>query len=392
MYRYVITDETFATLARFEELRRALDEQAMLPRAWYGHMRRELEAEAVGASVSMEGIPVTVDEVRRILAGDRPEAVSSEDADLVTGYREAMRHVLSRADDPDFRWQSEVIRGIHERVLAGSWEKQAGRYRQNQNRVVDSVSRTELYVPPPPEQVPALTEDLVGWLDSGADNQSAPIAAALAHVRLAGVHPFSDGNGRTARIVASLVMYRGGYRLPQFTSLEEWWGRHRAEYYDAFSCLGSEWAPTADVTPFISAHVLAQCSQAEALSLRQSAERLLWLALEDVAVHAAGTDARAANALYEGFMGREVTNRYYRSVVDVTAATAAHDLARLDAAGVLQRRGSGRSTAFVGTVLLVERLAAVLALDIDLRGASFYDERLRDALLSRLSAKSIGRV
>jgi Fic family protein len=390
MYRYTTTDEISTRLLRFEELRKALDEQAMLPRAWYGHMRRELEAEAVGASVSMEGIPVTVDEVRRILAGDRPDAVSSEDADLVVGYREAMRHVLSRADDPDFRWESEVVRGIHERVLAGSWVMQAGRYRQNQNRVVDSASRTELYVPPSPEHVPALVDDLVGWLGAGADDQPAPIAAALAHVRLAGIHPFADGNGRTARIIASLVMYRGGYRLPQFTSLEEWWGRHLADYYAAFSCLGTEWDPAADVTPFVSAHVLAQCSQAEALSLRQSAERELWLALEDVAVHAAGTDARSANALYEALMGREVTNRYYRSVVDVAAPTAASDLARLDAAGLLERRGSGRSTAFVGTVRLVEGLAAALALDLDLRGASSYDGRLRDALLARLSARSLG--
>jgi Fic family protein len=47
-------------------------------------------------------------------------------------------------------------------------------------------------------------------------------------VAVAAIHPFRDGNGRVARVVASLAMYRGGFNLPEFTSLEEWWGRHRA--------------------------------------------------------------------------------------------------------------------------------------------------------------------
>ena len=88
------------------------------------------------------------------------------------------------------------------------------------------------------------------------------------HIRLAGIHPFSDGNGRTARILASLAMYRGGYRSPEFTSLEEWWGGHVADYYRAFDCLGSEWADEVDVTPFVEAHIRAQVSQVEALSLQ----------------------------------------------------------------------------------------------------------------------------
>lgn len=68
----------------------------------------------------------------------------------------------------------------------------------------------------------------------------------------------SDGNGRVARVAASLAMYRGGFKLPEFTSLEEWWGRHRADYYAAFRCLGDIFNPTADITPFLRAHMEAQ--------------------------------------------------------------------------------------------------------------------------------------
>lgn len=71
----------------------------------------------VAASTSMEGVPVTANEVRRILAGDRPLSVSSTDASLISGYRDAMSFVLRRADDQAFRWDAELIRTIHDFVL-----------------------------------------------------------------------------------------------------------------------------------------------------------------------------------------------------------------------------------------------------------------------------------
>src|SRR3989337_786935 len=89
--------------------KRRLDYRGVLPRAWAGRLRRELEAEAVAASTSMEGVPVTVDEVRRILAGESPPEVRPEDQALVEGYRQAMEFVLRRADDAAFRWTRELL-------------------------------------------------------------------------------------------------------------------------------------------------------------------------------------------------------------------------------------------------------------------------------------------
>lgn len=60
-------------------------------------------------------------------------------------------------------------------------------------------------------------------------------------------HPPVHRNGRSARILASLAMYRGGFKRREFTSLEEWWGRHLQDYYDLFSCLGLGFDRDADV-------------------------------------------------------------------------------------------------------------------------------------------------
>lgn len=345
-------------VSRLETLRRMLDGRGVLPRRWQGRLRRDLEVEAVAASTSMEGVPVTVDEVRRILAGDRPRSVSETDAALVAGYRDAMAFVLRRADATGFAWHGELLIAIHDRVMGGDFAAGAGDYRRGQV-FVGSPHRGLVYVPPPAAEVAGLVEDLGQWLTAAeARDVPAPVRAAVAHVRLAGIHPFSDGNGRVARILASLVMYRGGYRLPEFTSLEEWWGTHQADYYAAFDCVGAAWQPAADVTAFVRAHVRAQVTQVEALSLRHATERAIWTALEDIATEDLDGAPRLADALFDAFAGRSVTNRYYRALADVGAPTAASDLRRLAAAGLLEAVGAGSSTAYVGTARLVQLVAA----------------------------------
>lgn len=363
MYRFEQTADILTATARLEELRATLDTRGVLPRRWLGRLRRDLEAEAVAASTAMEGVPVTVDEVRRILAGDQPRSVSDSDAALVAGYRDAMAFVLRRADAVGFAWNGELLIALHDRVMGGNYAVGAGDYRHNQV-FVGSPSRGLVYLPPGAGDVVGLVDELGSWLSSAAAQQlPPPVQAALAHVRLAGTHPFADGNGRVARILASLVMYRGGYRLPEFTSLEEWWGAHRAAYYAAFDCLGEAWNPDADVTAFVRAHVQAQVTQVEALSLRHATERAIWTALEDIATEDLHGPPRLADALFDAFAGRGVTNRYYRHLTDVGAPTAASDLRRLTAAGLLTTVGAGSSTAYIATTRLMQLVSIAAGLD-----------------------------
>lgn len=382
MYRFAITKTIRADLDRIETLRERLDTRGGLPRRWIGRMRRDLEAGAFAASTSMEGIPVTVEEVRRILAGDLPSSVHQQDAALVQGYRDAMGFVLRRADDPDFAWEAELIRGIHDRVMAGDYARGAGRYRAKQVLLATGADGRIVYTPPPADEVPPRVGELVSWL-KGVTGVPVPIIAALAHARIAGIHPFADGNGRTARILTSLVMFRGGFRLPEFTSLEEWWGAHLSDYYKAFACLGDVWKPDVDITPFVAAHVRAQRVQVESLSLRHASEREIWTILEDLAVEDLGGTPRMADALYDAFFGRDVTNRYYRGLSDVTAATAASDLGRLTAAGMLSTKGAGRSTLYIGT----ERLAETVAQAAGLPPGEGPLEKRRSAIVAAIASR-----
>ena len=98
----------------------------------------------------MEGVPVTAEEVHRILAGDRPAETREEDAALVRGYRDAMSFVLRRADDAGFKWDCEFLIGLHDRILAGNAGAGAGRFRTSVVYVVDNRTSQVLFGAPRP--------------------------------------------------------------------------------------------------------------------------------------------------------------------------------------------------------------------------------------------------
>lgn len=336
-----------------------LDHRGLLSRAWFGRLRRDLETEAIAASTSMEGVPVTVEEVRRILVGDRPLHIREEDAALVEGYRDAMSFVLRRADAPAFRWNAELIIALHDRVLAGNWARGAGRYRDGPTYIINNRSGDVVFEPPDPERVPELVDQACASMESGHTHPA--IAAAWIHVALAAIHPFRDGNGRASRVVATLTLYRGGFKLPEFTSLEEWWGRHLDDYYGSFGALGTVFDPDRDVTGFLLSHVGAQLHQVRALDLRERVQRQIWLALEQAVVDG-DLEARVTNAAWDAFFGRDVTPRYYRPLADVSTATATNDLAAAVAAGLLRPEGDGRSRRYLAGPRLYSAIAQVLGL------------------------------
>jgi Fic family protein len=337
-----------------------LDYRTPLARTWLGRLRRDLEAEAIAASTSMEGVPVTVEEVRRILAGEQPPEVSDEDRALVEGYRDAMAFVLRRADDPSFSWNREMVVALHDRVLAGRFAEGAGRMRTGPTSVVRRDTGETVFSPPPAEDVPGLVDEALAYMEESGGHPGE--MSAWIHIVVAAIHPFRDGNGRTARVLASLAMYRGGFKRPEFTSLEEWWGRRLGEYYDAFKCLGQTFDPGRDVTPFIEAHLTAQLHQVRALDVQERSQQHIWTALEEVAEDR-GLNRRVANALWDAFFGRFVTAGYYRGLSDISPATATNDLASAVAAKLLRAEGQRRGRRYVAGANLFREAAGWLFID-----------------------------
>ncbi|MFM7401396.1 MAG: Fic family protein, partial [Bacteroidota bacterium] len=89
---------------------------------------------------------------------------------------------------------------------------------------------------PEARDVPALMKELVAWV-SGSEQAGlpCPIRAGVAHYQFATIHPYYDGNGRTARLLTTLILHLGGYDLKGLYSLEEYYARNLGDYYEALT-------------------------------------------------------------------------------------------------------------------------------------------------------------
>lgn len=379
-------DETGLTsqLQELDRLRTSLDARPLVI-GWRDRLAGDLTAEAIQASTSMEGVPVTVQEVRRILAGDRPASVRPDDAALVTGYRDAMTYCQRRADDEVFSWSPELIKGIQDRVLAGRSDWGAGRY--GKGRFVQNSATGELIYTPPQEGVHELVVTLCDRLNAWQGHPA--LKSAWVHIALAAVHPFKDGNGRTARVLASLAMYRGGFKRREFISLEEWWGRHRNDYADAFSCLGSAFDPSVDVTTFVEAHLQAQVTQLHALQNVERTRRRVWEGIAGLMSELALPE-RTNVALWEAFWGRVVSRPYYLAVADVQATTGTKDLNTLVTAGLLRSEGRTRGKHWVRGDEFFARLGRQFGLGAEYGSAESIINLVASEIVAE--AKAISRV
>jgi Fic family protein len=347
-----ITDEEKAVLAEIEDLRRGLSYALREPRRWTGRLRRASFARAIQGSNSIEGYNVGMDDALAVADGEEPLDADAETAAALRGYREAMTYVLQLSDDPYFNYGAGLVRSLHYMMLSYDLGKSPGRWRAGAIFVEDEETRRIVYEAPPAEQVPGLMSELVDRLR--VEEGPGLVRAAMAHLNLAMIHPFRDGNGRMARGLQTLVLTREGILRPEFCSIEEYLGKNTPEYYAVLSSVGGgSWHPENDARPWVRFALTAHFRQAMILLRRTREIERLWTMLEDIREQKSLPD-RAIFALFDAASGWRVTNSTYRSAAEIEDWTASEDLKRMVQAELLIARGERRGRHYVGSGALYD--------------------------------------
>jgi Fic family protein len=193
-------------LARLEEKTGALDALRPLPEAAVRRLREQLTLEWIYNSNAIEGNTLTLRETKLILeTGLTIGGKSLREHFEVLNHKEAIDYVESLGSTRQPVTPSEV-RQIHKLILTRIDDQAAGQYRNLPVRIAGAGHQ-----PPEPWMVPQLMADWGDWLAGPALELHPIVRAALAHHRLVSIHPFIDGNGRTARLVMNLLLMREGY-------------------------------------------------------------------------------------------------------------------------------------------------------------------------------------
>ena len=233
--KFTITAKVASDLMRIEAARSAVQHLPITPSV-LSSLRETARLMSTHYSTMIEGNRLTQEQVSTVIEDNQHFPGRERDEKEVLCYYAALERLeqLVASGSPVTEGQ---IQTLHALVMAeGRKKAKPTPYRDGQNVIRDSRSGGIIYMPPEAKDVPQLMKEMVAWIARTESQElPCPIRAAIAHYQFATIHPYYDGNGRTARLLTTLILHLGGYDLKGLYSLEEYYARNLAAYYEALT-------------------------------------------------------------------------------------------------------------------------------------------------------------
>lgn len=252
--KYSITNSILKNVGAIDSAREVITHAPLVP-AWERRFQAEARAKIIHHGTHLEGNDLNLNEVESILEPSLDPKSSIQDSSTlpardrdiqeVINYRSVMNYLDSLAvtgkDPVDIPLTRHILQEIHTLTVTNLMPaSESGHYRTVKVVIRNNETKEISFRPPPPTEVPFFIEELFTWLNSKEGKEVHPLLrAGILHYELVRIHPFTDGNGRTARAMALLLLFLEGYQVKKFFALEEYYDSHPDEYYTALQSVMS---------------------------------------------------------------------------------------------------------------------------------------------------------
>lgn len=335
------TNKTVRNLTLIAEARAIIINAPLIPR-WEVSLRREALLRSAHSSTAIEGNPLSLEEVTALAEG-RDIMVRRKDRQEVLNYLEALEKIPKFAKRSKFA--SENLLQIHKIVTKDTLEnpEDEGTFRNRQVVVTNRITGQTVFRPPATEQVPQLVANFFKWFNSQEANELNPvIEAGVTHYEIVRIHPFIDGNGRTARIMATLVFYTRGFDVKRFFALDDYYDHDRRAYYAALRSVDQN---TLDLTGW-----LEYFTDGVAVSIKAVKDKVIGLSRDIKFLKERGQVAlteRQMKIVEKVIETGKITNREMREMFGLSDEAVRKEISKLIAMGVLKSEGKGRALHYV---------------------------------------------
>ncbi len=225
---YQITNEILKNLFEIEKIKENIKNLPLSPKV-LACLRKTAKVYTTYYSTKIEGNSLSVKEVRQVLDG-KSFPKHRRDEKEVKGYFRALDEIKILSKKTNVTEQD--IKILHGLIVG---DNNPTPYREGQNSIVDSSTGFVVYMPPEAKDVVPLMTALVAWINENKNIIPAPVLAAVVHYQFVTIHPYYDGNGRTARILTTLLLHQSGYGLKGIYNLEEYYADNLQNYYDSLT-------------------------------------------------------------------------------------------------------------------------------------------------------------
>jgi len=229
---YKYSNKIIKNLTAVAEARAIILNSPLIPK-WEVSLRREALLKSAHSSTAIEGNQLSLDEVSLLQQG-REIMASRRDRQEVLNYLEALNRINDFAAGSQFTIFDflEIHMTITKDTLNNPSDE--GKLRDRRVYVGNSYTGEVIFEPPGANMVDFLVRDFLDWFNSTEIEEiDSVLIAGITHYEIVRIHPFIDGNGRTARIMAALVLYKRGFDTKKFFTLDDYYDQNRRSYYDA---------------------------------------------------------------------------------------------------------------------------------------------------------------
>jgi len=329
---YQISPPLLTTIKQITLLIHELNKR-VFPDVVLAQFQAEAEAISTYASTSIEGNPLPLTEVKRLLKNHPEQARQSERE--ILNYNRALVQLIQQWTEP---LTQTMLLHIHQQVMDGLLPAhQVGRIRLEPVIIHDPRTRQVVYLPPDHADVSSLVDALLTFVQANRTVMDPVVLAGLFHKQLVVIHPFIDGNGRTTRLATKFLLAGLGINTFNLFSFESYYNQNVSRYFQQVGVVGNyyELADSLDFT----------------LWLEYFAEGILdelWRVEKQLASHQATPEtilqpyhrAILAHINAHGF----ITDKTYATLTDRAKATRTLDFNKLMEMGLITRQGQGRTT------------------------------------------------
>lgn len=314
-------------------------------------IRHEALVETVYYTALIEGNPLDIRDAERLgrsqLSGEQVRLFGMDEQELLNIYK-AMSFIRGLADMSSVPIDEQVIKQIHA-FLVRDIPSQGlpGVYKSKPNQIIDKATMQPIYLPPSPNDTPRLMSEFNTWLCQSPMAVHPMIFAGIAHLELVAIHPFDNGNGRTARALADLILYRNGYKCRYLFSWVRQLGIDMATYHQKLrQVLGPAYGTNVDPTAW-----LEYFAESVAESLLRKKPILLRIHKSFVNAYnrweQKGLSKDQVEAIVYATIEGGVNTGVYMDATGLSRSTVVKRLNALVEAGIMRIEGKGRSVRYV---------------------------------------------
>ena len=333
--KFKYTHRTVNNLTKITQAREVILNAKIIPK-WEISLRREALIRSAHSSTAIEGNKLTLEEVSQLALGRKIMATRKEKQEVLN-YLNVLQNIQDYQNDG--KVTEKLLLKLHKDITKETLDNpdDEENYRKVQVVVGNKFTGEVVFTPPKTEKVPQLTKALLEWINQEIELHPV-LNAGLSHYEFVRIHPFVDGNGRTARALATLILYIRDFDIKRFFTLDDYYDSDRKAYYAALKSVDKN---TLDTTPWIE-----YFTDGVLISINGVKKKILSLSIKKSGPQIALTK-KQMKIMEKIVTNGRITSKEIQEMFKISRQAVHKELKKMIELSVMEPRGEGKAVYYV---------------------------------------------